>query len=99
VADRIDRGFEGAGRGGAGEPEAGRRRSRPPPPATAAVFESGEAKLARNFPKLEKQLAGLVLGGDYQGPGRSPDRADAMIWAMSELLLGPEQAEPRIRSF
>ncbi|HYW15639.1 MAG TPA: terminase family protein [Allosphingosinicella sp.] len=64
----------------------------------AAFFESGEAKLAGRFPELEKQLAGLVLGGDYQGPGRSPDRADAMIWAMSELLLAPRQAEPRIRS-
>ncbi|HET9637755.1 MAG TPA: terminase family protein [Allosphingosinicella sp.] len=63
----------------------------------AAFFESGEAKLAGHFPELEKQLAGLVLGGDYQGPGRSPDRADAMIWAMSELLLAPERAEPRVR--
>lgn len=64
----------------------------------AAFFEGGEAKLAGVFPELEKQLAGLVLGGDYQGPGRSPDRADAMIWAMSELLLAPERAEPRIRT-
>lgn len=63
----------------------------------AAFFESGEAKLAGRFPDLEDQLAGLVLGGDYQGPGRSPDRADAMIWAMTELLLGPERAEPRVR--
>ena len=33
------------------------------------------------------------------GPGRSPDRADAMVWAMTELLLKPQRAEPRIRSF
>jgi phage terminase large subunit-like protein len=65
----------------------------------AAFFESGEAKLAGHFPELEKQLAGLVIGGDYQGPGRSPDRADAMVWAMTELLLAPQRAEPRIRSF
>jgi phage terminase large subunit-like protein len=64
----------------------------------AAFFESGEAKLAGRFPELEKQLAGLVLGGDSQGPGRSPDRADAMVWAMTELLLTPEPAEPRVRS-
>jgi phage terminase large subunit-like protein len=64
----------------------------------AAFFERGEAKLAGHFPELETQLAGLVLGGDYQGPGRSPDRADAMIWAMSELLLAPERSEPRVRS-
>ena len=63
----------------------------------AALFERGEAKLAGRFPELEDQLAGLVLGGDYRGPGRSPDRADAMVWAMTELMLGPAPAEPRVR--
>ncbi|HEX8621020.1 MAG TPA: terminase family protein [Allosphingosinicella sp.] len=61
----------------------------------AAFFESGEAKLAGRFRELETQLGGLVTGGDYQGPG-SPDRADAMVWAMTELLLKPPRAEPRI---
>jgi phage terminase large subunit-like protein len=42
----------------------------------AAFFESGEAKLAGAFPELEEQLAGMVVGGDYQGKARSPDRAD-----------------------
>ena len=63
----------------------------------AAFFESGEAKLAGHFPQLEDQLAGMILGGDYQGPGRSPDRADAMVWALTELLLRDPPAEPRIR--
>jgi phage terminase large subunit-like protein len=63
----------------------------------AAFFESGEARLAGRFPRLEEQLAGLVVGGAYQGPGRSPDRADAMVWAMTELLLGTPRPEPRIR--
>jgi phage terminase large subunit-like protein len=63
----------------------------------AALFERGEAKLAGRFPELEDQLAGLVTGGAYEGPGRSPDRADAMVWAMTELMLGPPRGEPRIR--
>jgi phage terminase large subunit-like protein len=63
----------------------------------AAFFESGEAKLAGTFAELEDQLAGLVVGGDYEGKG-SPDRADAMVWAMTELLLAPARAEPRIVS-
>jgi phage terminase large subunit-like protein len=62
----------------------------------AAFFESGEAKFAGAFPELEDQLAGLVLGGDFQGKARSPDRADAMVWAMTELLLAQKRAEPRI---
>jgi phage terminase large subunit-like protein len=52
-----------------------------------ARFEAGKAKFAGAFPELEDQLCGLTLHG-YEGPGRSPDRADAMVWALAELLLG-----------
>jgi phage terminase large subunit-like protein len=61
-----------------------------------AFFASGEARLAGRFPQLEDQLAGLIVGGDYQGPGHSPDRADACIWALTELLLRKPHPEPRI---
>ena len=56
-----------------------------------------EGRLAGAFPELEDQFCGLTLGGGYEGPGRSPDRADAMVWAMAELMLAPVRAEPRIR--
>jgi phage terminase large subunit-like protein len=62
----------------------------------SALFARGKAKFAGAFPELEDELCGLTGGGGYEGPGRSPDRADAMVWAMAELLLG-ERAEPRIR--
>ena len=62
----------------------------------AALFEGGRAKLAGVFPELEDQLCNLVLGGGYEGPERSPDRADAMVWALSELMLGERRGEPRI---
>jgi phage terminase large subunit-like protein len=61
----------------------------------AARFETGRAKLAGRFPELEDEMAGLTYGGGYEGPGRSPDRADAMVWAMSELVR--PRAEPSIR--
>jgi phage terminase large subunit-like protein len=51
----------------------------------ALRFERGRAKLAGCFRKLEDEMAGLVAGGAYEGPGRSPDRADAMVWAMTAL--------------
>jgi len=63
----------------------------------AARFENGRAKLAGRFPALEDELAGLTAGGGYQGPGRSPDRADAMVWAMTELTA--PRGEPRLFSF
>lgn len=40
------------------------------------------------FPELEDELCGLVARGGYEGPGRSPDRADALVWAVSELVWG-----------
>jgi phage terminase large subunit-like protein len=62
----------------------------------AARFETGRAKLAGRFPELEDEMAGLGHGGGYEGPGRSPDRADAMVWAMSELTA-PARV-PRVRA-
>jgi len=51
----------------------------------ALRFEAGRAFLCGTFPPLEDQMSGMIAGGEYQGPGRSPDRADAMVWAMTEL--------------
>jgi phage terminase large subunit-like protein len=62
----------------------------------AALFENGRAYFAGHFAELEAQLGGMVAGGDYQGDGRSPDRADAMVWALWALLLKPQRGEPRI---
>jgi phage terminase large subunit-like protein len=61
----------------------------------AAAFERGEAKFAGRFPELEDQLSAMVTGGDRQGQGGSPDGADAMVWAMTELMR--PQREPRVR--
>lgn len=51
----------------------------------ALRFEAGKAFFAGVFPELEAELSGLSAGGSYAGPRRSPDRADAMVWAMTEL--------------
>ena len=54
----------------------------------STAHEAGRARLAGVFPALEAEMAGLAIGGRYSGPGRSPDRADAMVWAMSALSEG-----------
>ena len=63
----------------------------------ALRFEAGTARLAGCFAELEDELCGLTYGG-YEGPGASPDRADAMVWAMTELF-GKPAAEPRVVAF
>jgi phage terminase large subunit-like protein len=66
----------------------------------AALYESGRMFHAGSFPTLEDELCGLVVGGTYVGPGRSPDRADALVWAATELMLGKRSGDaPRIRGF
>ena len=66
------------------------RRAEP----VSVLFARGKAKFAGAFPALEDQLCGMTAAG-YKGPGRSPDRADAMVWALAELMLG-RRSEPRI---
>jgi phage terminase large subunit-like protein len=61
----------------------------------AALYEAGRVRHAGTFPALEDQLCGMVTGGTYQGPTRSPDRADALVWALTELALRPK-TQPRV---
>jgi len=61
----------------------------------AALYEAGRVRHAGMFGKLEDQLCGLMAGGEYCGPGRSPDRADALVWALTELMLGRRRM-PRV---
>lgn len=56
----------------------------------AALYEAGRVAHVGAFPALEDEMCGLVAGGVYAGPGRSPDRADALVWGLSELMLGGE---------
>jgi phage terminase large subunit-like protein len=50
----------------------------------AALYEQGKVKHAGYFEALEDQLCGMTLAG-YVG-SKSPDRADALIWGVSELF-------------
>ena len=62
----------------------------------AALYERGKVRHVGVFPALEDELCGLVTGGGYEGPGRSPDRADALVWAVTALLL-VTGGEPQVR--
>lgn len=60
------------------------RRAEP----VALAYERGDIVHAGAFAELEDELCGLQVGGGYVGPGRSPDRADACVWALAALLEG-----------
>ena len=64
----------------------------------AMLFEQRRVRFHGKFPALEAELTGMIAGGGYEGPGRSPDRADAMVWAIAELMTGVKR-EPSVRGF
>lgn len=58
----------------------------------AALYEQNRVRHTAAFTELEDQLTSLTTDG-YVGEG-SPDRADAMIWALTELLLQSNVMSP-----
>lgn len=63
----------------------------------AALYEQGRVSHAAGLDGLEEQMALMTLQG-YQGQG-SPDRVDALVWALHELMVAAagEYRHPRIR--
>lgn len=53
----------------------------------SALYEQGRVHHIGIFPDLEDQLCNFTPSG-YIGDN-SPDRADALVWALTELMLGP----------
>ena len=61
----------------------------------SALYTQGRVNHVRPFPELEDELASLGTEASIRG-SKSPDRADALVWAVTDLLIGARQA-PRIR--
>ena len=62
----------------------------------AALYERGRVSHAGSFPELEAEMAAMTSGG-FRGSG-SPDRVDALVWAVTELLIaGAPRGVPRLR--
>ena len=58
----------------------------------AALYEQGRVVHCGAFPALEEEL--MALGATDGGP--SPDRADALVWAVTHLMPAPK-AGPSVR--
>jgi phage terminase large subunit-like protein len=62
----------------------------------AALYEQGRVSHVGSFPLLEDEMADF--GADGLSNGRSPDRLDALVWAITSLVLMPREAMPRMRT-
>jgi phage terminase large subunit-like protein len=61
----------------------------------AALYEQGRVKHAGVFPALEDEMCDFGLDG--LSAGRSPDRLDALVWAVTALTFGARDG-PRVRA-
>ncbi|GGD40565.1 large terminase [Sinisalibacter lacisalsi] len=59
----------------------------------AALYEQGRVAHLRGLPELEDQMCRMTMRG-YEGKG-SPDRVDALVWAIHELLIAPARHDGR----
>jgi phage terminase large subunit-like protein len=60
----------------------------------AALYEQGRVKHVGAFPALEDEMCDFGLGG--LSSNRSPDRLDALVWALSALML-KRDGKPQVR--
>jgi phage terminase large subunit-like protein len=64
----------------------------------AAAYERGIVHHLGAFGKLEDQLCALTPDFDARASGFSPDRADALVWAIADLI-GPDCAGKGMMEF
>jgi phage terminase large subunit-like protein len=64
----------------------------------AALYEQGRVGHVRGLQALEEQMCQMTVTG-WKGRG-SPDRLDALVWALTELMVNPgtKVVRPSVRS-
>ena len=64
----------------------------------AALYEQGRVHHLRDLAELEDQMCAMTARG-FEGKG-SPDRVDALVWALNELMIVPAARwrSPQVRS-
>ena len=68
------------------------KRARAEP--VAMLYEQGRVVHCGAFTALEEELMAL---GSEEGTKHSPDRADALVWAVTDLILRERAKGPRVR--
>lgn len=53
----------------------------------SALYEQGRVHHVGPFPRLEDQMCAFTVDFDRKAMGYSPDRVDALAWALTELMI------------
>lgn len=56
----------------------------------SALYEQGKVHHVGSFPALEDQMCAFTSDFDRSRAGYSPDRVDALVWALTEFIPGVE---------
>ena len=65
----------------------------------SALYEQRRISHAGNFSSLEDQMCSFTADFDGSKAGYSPDRVDALVYALTELMVEPEARPPRSQPF
>jgi phage terminase large subunit-like protein len=71
------------------------KRARAEP--VAAFYAQGRVRHVGAFAALEDEM--IAFGPDGLAAGRSPDRLDALVWAVTALMVRGDAGAPRVRRF
>ena len=52
----------------------------------SALYELGKVSHSEEFPELETQMCSFTSDLDRKSKGYSPDRVDALVWALADLF-------------
>ncbi|HBC53191.1 MAG TPA: ATP-binding protein [Alphaproteobacteria bacterium] len=63
----------------------------------SALYEQGRVHHVGTLPELETEMTEFTAGFDRRRAGWSPDRVDALVWALTALMLHGEAGSPRLR--
>ncbi len=61
----------------------------------AALYEQARVRHVGAFPKLEEQMTSYT--GEASSLGASPDRLDALVWALTDLMMTTRAPKPGVR--
>ena len=56
----------------------------------SALYEQCRVHHVGPFPRLEDQMCAFTVDFDRKEMGYSPDRVDALVWALTELMIEGE---------
>lgn len=61
----------------------------------AALYEQGKVRHAKELPELEDQMCSFTIDFDRKEQGYSPDRVDALVWALTDLFPSIVKKKPK----